>query len=202
MQRIVTASLLTTALLITPLLAAPAEARHDSGFSVGGWFSIGGIHFSLVFGSRGGHPDYYYRTDDRFQYRGHRCTDRCYRDRGYSYHSLDCPVVGYHMDRYHQRPHMLFRGYAPAPFWRGAFYGDGHGSWGHHDRDRYYDRRYGRYDRHGRYDRYDRYDRHGRYDRHDRGRHRGRHDRHRGRGRGHHEHRHDAYCGHDWRHQR
>lgn len=197
MKRAVTTCALTAALLVTPLLALPAEAHpRDSGFSIGGWFAVGGVHFSLVFGARGhGHPDYYYRTHDRFGYRGHRCTDRCYLDRRYAYHSIDCPVVGYHFDRFRQRPHLLFRGYAPAPFWHGAYYGDGpHRSWSRHDRDRYW----GRYDRH---DRWDRPDRDHRWER-DRDRDRGRHDRHRGRGRGHDRHRHDDRCGHDWRHRR
>lgn len=185
MKRAVTTCLLTTALLITPLLAMPAEADHNDGFGAGAWFSIGGIDFSIVFGSRGGHPGYYYRTDDRFGYRDHRCTDRCYRDRGYSYHALECPMVGYHMDRYHQRPHLLFRWHAPAPVWRGHFYGDAdHRGWGRQARDHYYDRHYDRHDRHYRYDRHDR-----RWDRHDR--------RDRGhRGRGHAKHRHSASCGH------
>lgn len=194
MKRATTACLLTAALLITPLLAAPAEARHDAGFSVGGWFSIGGVDFSLVFGARGHErPGYYYRTDPRFGHRGHRCTDRCYRDRGYGYHALDCPLVGYHMDRFRQRPHLLFRGYAPAPSWRGDYYGDGgHRSWSRADRDRYYDRhRRNGHDR--RHD--DRYDRRGRDRRHD-DRYRGR-----GRGRGHDRHRHDQSCGCGWRHR-
>ena len=196
MKRAVTTFVVTAALLVTPLFTTPAAADHDAGFRASAWFGIGGIDFSIVFGSRGGHPGYYYRTDDRFGHRGHRCTDRCYRDRGYGYHSLDCPMVGYHMDRYHQRPHMLFRGYAPAPWYRGAYYGDGHGrSWDRHDRDRYYERHY----RHGHYDRHDRYDRrHDRRDRrYDRRDHRNR-NRHRGwdRGRGHAQHRHDAHCGH------
>lgn len=188
MNRAVTTWVLTTALLLTPVLAAPAEASHDAGLRASAWFSIGGVDFSLVFGARGGHPDYYYRTDHRFGYRGHRCTDRCYRDRGYAYHSIDCPMVGYHMDRYRQRPHLLFRGYAPAPWWRGAYYGDGHGrSWHRGDRDRYYDRHYHR----GHHDRHDRYDRDRRHDR----RHRDR-GWDRGRGRGHAKHRHNAHCGH------
>jgi hypothetical protein len=194
MKRAVTTCVLTTALLITPLLAMPAEASHDRGFGVGAWFAIGGIDFSIVFGSRGGHPGYYYRTDDRFGYRGHRCTDRCYRDRGYGYHSLDCPMVGYHLDRYHQRPHLLFRGYAPAPWYRGSYYGDGHRGWDRGDRDRYYERHHrGHHDRYDRHDRYDHRDR--RYDRHDRRDRRGR-GWDRGRGRGHAKHRHSASCGH------
>lgn len=197
MKRAVTTCALTATLLIAPLLAAPAEARHDHGPSVGAWFSVGGLHFSLVFGARGnGYPGYYYRTADHFSYRGHRCTDRCYRDRRYAYHSFDCPLVAVHLDRFHQRPHMLFRGYAPAPYWRGEYYGDGrHGSWARHDRDRYYDRNHHRYDRYDRYDRRDRRDRYERRDRYDR-----RHDRYRGRGRGHDRHRHDDSCRHGRRH--
>jgi hypothetical protein len=92
-------------------------------------------------------------------------------------------VVGHHMERFHQRPNLLFRGYAPAPYWRGDYYGDSR-SWDHRERDRYYDR-YGRgHDDHGRYDR-DRYDRRDRRDRY----------RDRGRRRGHSRHRHDASCG-------
>lgn len=183
---------LTTLLLVLPAAAAPARAGH-SGWSVGAGFHIGGVQFSLAFGGHDHHrPGYYYRTDHRLRYRGHRCTDRCFRDGGYAYHAPSCSLVAAHFDHHRVAPVVLFDRYAPPPVWRGHYYED-------HRPPYRYDR-HDRYDREHRYDRYDRFDRHDRYDRrHDRrDRYYDRHDRrhwkdrrhdgHRGRGRGHEKH--------------
>lgn len=154
MSRTLVALVLVPTLFLLPALAQPAEA-HGGGFSAGGWFSVGGVSFSLVFGAPvyGGPPGYYYRTPARFDYPGVHCTDRCFIRDGYAYHDPGCPVLGRYLARYHQRPYLLFEGYAPPPVWRGQFYGDGY--YGGYDR----------YDRYGGYDRYNGYDGYGRYDR-------------------------------------
>jgi len=148
------ATLLCVALLLT--LAPPASADHGNDWYVGAGFRIGGIFFNIVLGGRGyDRPHYYYRTRDRLDYPGYRCTSACFRQDRYSYHAPNCPVAGHHLDRYHQDPYEVFDRYAP-------YYGD-RDDYGYRDRydgrrddGRYYDdRRYDdrRYD--GRY-----YDRH------------------------------------------
>ncbi|HEX2641847.1 MAG TPA: hypothetical protein VHU81_02565 [Thermoanaerobaculia bacterium] len=183
--------------VMTLSLPAPAQAHNWIGYGPG--FRIGGIELSIFFGqpSYSRYRDYYYRSARPFNYRGHRCSDACFRDGGYYYHHESCPLVAEHFHHYGVRRDEVFDRYAP----RYDRY-DGYGRYDRYDRrdgyDRYdgYDRRdrdrrddrdrYGRrYDRDGyrdrRDDRRDRYDR-DRYDRHDRGRGRG-HDQ--GRGWGH-----------------
>ena len=186
---------LATLLLVLPATAAPARAGH-SGWSIGAGFHIGGVHFSLAFGGHGHHrPGYYYRTDHPLRYRGHRCSDRCFRARGHVYHHPGCSLVTAHFHHYRVPPVAIFDRYAPPPVWRGHHYRDVrppyryHGYYDHDRYDRWHDRRDRYHDRRERYSerRHDRRDRH--YDRHDRRHWKDRrHDGHRGRGRGHHEH--------------
>ncbi len=183
MSRSLIAVVLVPVLFLLPALAQPAVA-HGGGFSLGGWFSVGGVSFSLVFGapSYGGPPGYYYRTPASFGVRGIRCTDRCFRRGGYVYHDPSCPVVGRYFDRYGVQPGPLFEGYAPPPVWGGAYYDEGYygGVYGNrYDRYNRYDRNrgyggYGRYDRYRGYGRYDRYRGYDRYDRYHRRGHDGR----------------------------
>ncbi len=157
MSRVIVSTLLVAALFLTPALAQPAEAQVVGGLSVGGWFSIGGVHFSLAFGAPiyGGRPGYYYRTPASFGVPGVYCTDRCFRQGGYVYHDPDCPVVQSYFGRYGVEPDVLFQGYAPPPIWGGAYYGGYSGGYS----GRYYGNRYDRYPRYQRYDRRERYER-------------------------------------------
>lgn len=174
--------------LLTLSMPSPAQAHNWIGYGPG--FRIGGIELSIFFGqpSYSRYRDYYYRSARPFNYRGYRCSDRCFRDGGYSYHHESCPLVAEHFHHYGVRRDQVFERYAPRY--------DRYDGYGRHDRydsryDRYDRDRYGRrYDRDGyrdrrddRWDRHDR-DRYDRYDRHDRNRGRG-HDRDHGRGRGH-----------------
>ena len=178
-------------LLVLPVFAAPARADH-SHWSIGAGFHVGNVHFRLAFGGHDHHrPGYYYRTDHRLRYRGHRCSDRCFRAAGSVYHHPSCSLVAAHFDHHHVAPVFLFDRYAPPPVWRGRYY-DGHrfgspyvydGHRRHHRHPRVH------HDRHHRDHRYD-HDRHHRsYDRHDRRHWKDRrHDGHRGRGHGHERH--------------
>lgn len=139
--------------LLTLSLPAPAQAHNWIGYGPG--FRIGGIELSIFFGqpSYSRYRDYYYRSARPFNYRGHRCSDACFRDGGYYYHHESCPLVAEHFHHYGVRRDQIFERYAPRY--------DRHDGYGRYDR---YDRRDG-YDRHDRYDR-DRYGRHSdRYDR-------------------------------------
>ncbi len=137
-SRLLILTLLISVLFITPALARPAEAQAIGGLSVGGWFSVGNVDFSLVFGAPvyGRAPDYYYRAPAWFAPAA--CADS-FREGGYVYFDPGCPEVRAYFARYHQRPELLFEGYAPPPVWRGRYYGD-------RDDGYRYGRRYG-YDR-------------------------------------------------------
>ena len=144
-MRKATTFVVAVVLSLTLFLPAPAQAHEWLGYGPG--FRIGGIELSIFFGqpSFSRHRDYYYRSAYPLNYRGHRCSDACFRDGGYYYHSDSCPLVTEHFHRYGVRRDDVFQRYAP---------------------------RYDRYDNDSRYDRYDRddrYDRYGRDDRYDRG---------------------------------
>lgn len=165
----------------TPSAAADVFVGGDWVFGAG--FRVGDFHFSIGYAAPryGSAPVYYYRSSPRLAYRGHRCSDRCFRHGNYAYHHRDCPLVRHHFSRYRAEPARVLARWAPDY----RYYSDR----GHRDR-RGYDRR-DRYDRRS----YDHdYDgrRHGR-DRYDdrRGRSRGRDydDRYRHRGRRGHDHR-------------
>ncbi|HRC85542.1 MAG TPA: hypothetical protein PK413_08035, partial [Thermoanaerobaculia bacterium] len=100
-------SVLALALLVTPLFTLPAQAGQFH-FSVGAGFRIGGLHFNLVLGHSDHHHGYYFRTADPFSYGHLSCSDRCFRDGGYTYHDRSCPLVRHHLDRYHVDGRWLF----------------------------------------------------------------------------------------------
>ena len=139
MRRTLTTIILVSALFLIPALAQPAAAQVYGSFSIGGWFRIGGVSFSLVFGApfEGAQPGYYYRTPADYGFLGPPCRGT-FRQGGYIYYDPTCPTVEGFLARHHQRPELLFEGFAPPPVWRGRFYGS-------------------RYDRNGRYDRAPRY---------------------------------------------
>ncbi|MFN7961353.1 MAG: hypothetical protein U0002_08790 [Thermoanaerobaculia bacterium] len=136
-------SVLALALLVTPLFTLPAQAGQFH-FSVGAGFRIGGLHFNLVLGHSDHHHGYYFRTADPFSYGHLSCSDRCFRDGGYTYHDRSCPLVRHHLDRYHVDGRWLFDRYAPSD----AYYDDENGRGSYYgDDDTDYDGRYdGRYD--------------------------------------------------------
>ena len=143
------------------LIAAPAEAH--SKWRVGTTFSVGHFDFSVYF--RPGHyRDFYFRVAEPLRYSGYSCNDRCYLDRGHTYHHAECSVVHHHFRRYRFSPLRIL-----DALFSSTYPSHRHDHYGHHDRydryDRYrYDNRYDRYDR-DRYRKYDRYDRRHKYDR-------------------------------------
>ena len=199
MRRTLTTIILVSALFLVPAMAQPAAAQVYGGFSVGGWFRIGGVSFSLVFGApvEGAQPGYYYRTPAEYGFLGPPCRGT-FREGGYIYYDPTCPTMEGFLARHHQRPELLFEGFAPPPVWRGQFYGSRYDRSGRYDRDGRYDRYRGRGER--RYDRsWSRNDRKSYYERHGLSRrehHRGRVDRDRGRGHGNSRHREGRGRGH------
>jgi hypothetical protein len=197
MRKVLLTAAVTAALALAPGLVPEARAGHDW-LAIGTGFRIGHAHVAVVLGRPalgvGFHqPAYYYRYDRPIRYRGHRCSQYCFRDAGSYYHHGSCSLVGAHFRAYRVDPRFVLARYAPRFDHR-------------YDRHRNHDRGRDRLDRHERQDprdRFDRGDRRHRGDRDDRWerRHdrRGRYDdwrdggRHRGRGRGH---RHHPGCGH------
>jgi hypothetical protein len=158
---------LTVAGLAVVMLAAPAfvpTASADPNWFVGAGFRIGPIAFSLVLGSPHRGPEaYYWRTSQRFAYRGARCSDACFLDHGVYYHASTCPLVHRHLDRYGYDTRAVFTRYAPRYYDYG--YRDRRDR-GHYRYDRYDDRRTDEHWRDRRYRDRDRYDDRGGRDRH------------------------------------
>lgn len=100
-------------LALTP--AAPAEA---GGWSVGGFFSVGGLDLAIWHNPGYYSEGYYYRALEPVSYHGYECSDRCYRRNNYTYHWADCPVIQYHFHRY---------GFSPLPYLDHAY-----SSWGYY----------------------------------------------------------------------
>ncbi len=160
MRRTLTSIVLVSALFLAPALAQPAAAQVYGGFSVGGWFRIGGVSFSQVYGAptATARPGYYYRTPAGYGYLGTPCRES-FRQGGYIYYDPSCQAVTRYFDLHHQRHGLLFEGYAPPPVWRGQFYGDRYNGSGNYDRnrrrgDRDYGRSWSRSDRKRYYERY------------------------------------------------
>lgn len=180
--------ILPAALVMILAGAAGAEAAHR-GWSFGGGFRVGGVHFRVGYADHGPHygAPYFY-TGGRFHYSGYRCGSYCFRGGGGSYHYASCPLVGHHFGRHGHDPYYLSHHYAPrhAPGYRywvdyGGHYGDhgrghhygyrdhgyyGHRDYGYRDRGHHGYRGHGRYDYRRDYGRYDRGRAHdSRYDR-------------------------------------
>lgn len=137
MKRTLTSTLFILALLLAPALAQPALAQVYGGLSVGGWFRVGPVSLSLVFGapSANAAPGYYYRMPVRYGYLMPPCQDAV-RLGPYIYYDASCSAMDSFLGYYNQRPDLLFRAYAPPPLWRGVYYGSRFQAYG----------RYGRYD--------------------------------------------------------
>lgn len=132
LTRIGLATSIAAAFFLLP--AAPAEAAHKKArWTVGGNFSVGGLHFSVYY-RPGYYDDYYYRVRKPFPpSRHYRCSDRCYFRRGYNYHHASCARAHEYFDRHH---------FSPVRVLDAIFYPRGHR---YHRRG--YDRGYGHYDR-------------------------------------------------------
>lgn len=139
MHKTLVAAAVAGSLALAPGLAAPAHADHSDWYA-GGGFRIGPVHFSIVLGKPGyrHRGQHYYRSEYRLDYRGYRCTDRCFKRGGDYYHEPYCPVVLHHFDRYGANPYATWERYAPrqrAPYleyggrYRG--YDDDYGRRGH-----------------------------------------------------------------------
>ena len=191
MRKVLLTAAVTAALAFAPGLVPEARAGHDW-LAIGTGFRIGHAHIAVVLGRPaigiGFHqPAHYYRYDRQIRYRGHRCSQYCFRDAGYYYHHDSCGLAAAHFRAYRVDPRFVFARYAPRLDSRYDRYG-GH----ERGRDRY--DRNDRRDPRDRYDRRDRRDRDDRWERRDDRRGRGHDgDRHRGRGRCH---RHHPGCGH------
>lgn len=157
MRKKALASVTAGLMFLAPTLAAPAEAR--SLWSVGAGFEVGPIAFTLAFGAHGRYrPVYYWRTSQALSYRGVRCSERCFTNRGHHHHFESCPLVRHHLRVHRSSAADLFHSYAPRPVWEGrryeasSPYGDER-SWrdrhdGRHHESRRHDRHQGRRHRH------------------------------------------------------
>jgi hypothetical protein len=164
MKKLIPALIVAACASVLLLAASPPAGAHTF-WSIGTAFSVGGLHFDLVFGPGVAAPsygaDFYFRTRHHLPVRGYVCHGGCFRERGYTYHHPACSVVGHYFGAYRFSP-RLFVGHVPHPY--------------RYRYERYY--RYPSYDRY-RYDRHrtdDRYRSRHDHDRYDRYRRDGRHD--------------------------
>lgn len=143
--------LLGSALILVLLLSLGEGAFQPavaSGWSIGGGFRVGGLHFSLAYadGHRGRHGGHYYRTRGHVRYDGYRCGRSCFKRAAYNYHHSACPLVLHHFRRHDYHP-TRFHGsyYGPPPVYgygvggyysprgRGYSYRSNHPDYGHRD---------------------------------------------------------------------
>lgn len=117
-RKAILSSLLVCGLGLVAVTEAQAGPR---GWDFGGAFRVGGLSFSIGYGSRDSlRPDHYYRVNAPLVHPRRTCGRACFRQGDAYYHHVSCPALHAHFDRYgHDLRYSLDR-FGPVI----------HGSWG------------------------------------------------------------------------